>query len=69
MGPLNSQRRRAVQMIFDFLSQENGASAAEYALILALVAIVIIGGLTYLGHAINDVLSHDASAIGSTTSS
>ena len=40
-----------------YLSDESGASAAEYALILALVAIVIIGGLTILGTTINTVLS------------
>jgi len=40
-----------------YLGDESGASAAEYALILALVAIVIIGGLTILGTTINVVLS------------
>ncbi len=43
--------------IMHYLSDETGASAAEYALILALVAIVIIGGLTVLGTTINVVLS------------
>lgn len=47
----------------DFLADENGASAAEYGLILALVAIVIIGGLTALGTAINTVLGHDGGVI------
>lgn len=49
--------------LVEFLSDESGASAAEYALILALVAIVIIGGLTILGSQINLVLSHDAGTI------
>jgi len=43
--------------ITQYLSDETGASAAEYALILALVAIVIIGGLTILGTTINTVLN------------
>ena len=43
--------------IMHYLSDETGASAAEYALILALVAIVIIGGLTILGTTINTVLN------------
>jgi pilus assembly protein Flp/PilA len=43
--------------LMQYLSDETGASAAEYALILALVAIVIIGGLTILGTTINTVLS------------
>lgn len=46
-----------------FLADESGASAAEYALILALVAIVIIGGATALGTAINTVLGHDGGVI------
>jgi pilus assembly protein Flp/PilA len=47
----------------EFLGDESGASAAEYALILALVAIAIIGGLTVLGTTINAVLSKDASSM------
>ena len=46
-----------------YLSDESGASAAEYALILALVAIVIIGGLTILGTTINTVLATSANAM------
>lgn len=49
--------------LVDFLSDESGASAAEYALILALVAIAIIGGLTVLGTTINAVLSKDAQSM------
>ncbi|HEV7157545.1 MAG TPA: Flp family type IVb pilin [Caulobacteraceae bacterium] len=51
----------------EFLADENGASAAEYALILALVAIVIIGGATALGNSINTVLGHDAGVIQNQT--
>ncbi len=46
-----------MEKLTQYLSDESGASAAEYALILALVAIVIIGGLTVLGTTINVVLS------------
>jgi len=49
-----------VHRLSTFLADESGASAAEYALILALVAIVIIGGLTILGTTINSVLSKGA---------
>jgi pilus assembly protein Flp/PilA len=49
--------------LIQYLGDESGASAAEYALILALVAIVIIGGLTILGTTINVVLSTGAAAI------
>ena len=54
--------------IMNYLSDESGASAAEYALILALVAIVIIGGLTYLGLTINNVMSTASSHLASTSS-
>jgi pilus assembly protein Flp/PilA len=40
-----------------YLVDESGASAAEYALILALVAAVIIGALAALGGAINNALA------------
>ena len=49
--------------LLTYLGDENGASAAEYALILALVAIVIIGGLTILGTTINTVLATDSQAM------
>jgi pilus assembly protein Flp/PilA len=52
-----------VHRLSTYLADESGASAAEYALILALVAIVIIGGATILGTTINTVLSTDAHAM------
>ncbi|MGH7022120.1 MAG: Flp family type IVb pilin [Caulobacteraceae bacterium] len=39
----------------DFFAEETGASAAEYALILAMVAMAIIGGAAALGTAIVNV--------------
>ncbi len=41
----------------NFLNDESGAAAAEYALILALIAVVIIGTLTTLGTNISTVFS------------
>ena len=49
--------------ILNYFTDESGASAAEYALILALVAIAIIGGLTLLGTTINSVLSSGAASM------
>ncbi|MGH7023119.1 MAG: Flp family type IVb pilin [Caulobacteraceae bacterium] len=46
-----------------YLGDETGASAAEYALILAFVAIVIVTGLGFLGVQINNSLSTMASDI------
>jgi pilus assembly protein Flp/PilA len=48
-----------------YLVDESGASAAEYALILALVAAVIIGALAALGGAINNALGLVTSNINS----
>jgi pilus assembly protein Flp/PilA len=52
-----------MEKILHYLGDESGASAAEYALILALVAIAIIGGLTVLGTTINAVLSSGGHAM------
>jgi pilus assembly protein Flp/PilA len=45
------------------MGDESGASAAEYALILALVAVIIIAGLSVLGSNINNVLTSVAGNI------
>jgi pilus assembly protein Flp/PilA len=57
------ERLSKMTKILQYLGDESGASAAEYALILALVAIAIIGGLTLLGTTINAVLSSGATAM------
>lgn len=49
--------------IYDFVADESGASAAEYALILAFVAAVIIAGLTLLGNHINGAITYIAGDI------
>jgi pilus assembly protein Flp/PilA len=48
-------------------SREDGAAATEYGLLLALVAIVIIGALIALGLALNDVFTSAGDTVGSTT--
>ncbi len=42
---------------------ENGVTAIEYALIAALIAVVIITGLTLLGGNLNTVFSRVATAV------
>jgi pilus assembly protein Flp/PilA len=44
-------------------SDEDGQSLAEYALILALIAVVAIAALVFLGTQINAILSQIGSAI------
>jgi pilus assembly protein Flp/PilA len=51
-----------------FAKNESGATAIEYGLIVALIAVVIIGAVTTLGTNLNTSLSKAGSAIGSTTS-
>jgi len=49
--------------VIEFLNDESGASAAEYALILALIAAVIAGALTTLGKNITNTLNTVANNI------
>ena len=42
---------------------EDGQGLAEYALILALIAVFVIGAVTLLGGSINDILNNVASSI------
>ncbi|HXV01874.1 MAG TPA: Flp family type IVb pilin [Caulobacteraceae bacterium] len=49
--------------LLNYMGDESGASAAEYALILALVAVIIIAGLSVLGSNINNVLTSVAGNI------
>ena len=44
-------------MIRSFLSREDGQGLVEYALILVLIAIVVIGVLTLLGNKVSTVFS------------
>jgi pilus assembly protein Flp/PilA len=50
-------------MLRSFFSREEGQGLVEYALILALIAIVVIGVLTLLGKGVNNKLSTVGSAL------
>jgi pilus assembly protein Flp/PilA len=54
-----------MKALIRYMSDESGASAAEYALILALIAAAIIGALTTLGGNIANVTNNIAGTIGS----
>ncbi len=56
--------RKMVKMLRDFLSDESGASAIEYALIASLISIVIIGGATILGTTLEATFSSVAAFLG-----
>ena len=49
--------------LIHFVNDESGAAAAEYALILALIAVVIIAALSTLGTNISAVFSNVAAKL------
>ena len=51
------------KFIARFLQDRSGATAIEYGLIVALIAVVIIGAVTTLGANLNTTLSTAGSAI------
>ena len=50
-----------------FIKNESGATAIEYGLIAALIAVVIIGTLSTIGTNLNTKLNAVATNLGSTT--
>ena len=53
------------QFIKKFVRDEEGASLVEYALMVALIAIVCIAGVTTLGTSVNTKLGTAASSVSS----
>ena len=51
--------------IKNFIREEEGASAVEYGLLVALIAVVIIGAVTTLGTNLSAKFSSVATSIGS----
>lgn len=49
--------------LLDFLRNENGATAIEYALIAAGVSVAIIGGVTSLGTKVNSTWEYVSNAM------
>jgi pilus assembly protein Flp/PilA len=54
---------KALAAFQKFIRSEEGASLAEYGLLLALIALVCIGGMTLLGSQINSMFSSLSTAI------
>jgi pilus assembly protein Flp/PilA len=58
------RRQPMIRMILERMSQnEEGQGLAEYALILALIAIVAVLSLLFLGNQISDILNNVGSSI------
>ncbi|MDI3193775.1 Flp family type IVb pilin [Pseudarthrobacter sp. AL07] len=53
-----------VSGVKDRLSSEKGATATEYSLLVAFIALLIIAGVTLFGNALNDWFSTLASRVG-----
>ena len=51
-------------MLRSFFAKEEGQGLVEYALILVLIAIVVIGILTLLGNRVSTVFSQIGSGLG-----
>jgi pilus assembly protein Flp/PilA len=52
------------KFITRFANDESGATAIEYGLIAALIAVVIIGGLTAIGNNLNLTLGKVSAKLG-----
>jgi pilus assembly protein Flp/PilA len=56
------------QALIDFLQREDGPTAVEYAVMLALIIVVCIAAITSLGTNANATFTTVGNAIGSTSS-
>jgi pilus assembly protein Flp/PilA len=61
--------RKFVQKVAEFLQREDGPTAVEYAVMLALIIVVCITAITALGTNANKTFTNVSGAIGSTTGS
>jgi pilus assembly protein Flp/PilA len=61
--------RKFVQKVAEFLRREDGPTAVEYAVMLALIIVVCITAITALGTNANKTFTNVGTAIGSTTGS
>jgi pilus assembly protein Flp/PilA len=53
-----------MERIKNFFKDESGATAVEYGLMVALIAVVIIAAVTNLGTAVNSKFNEAAATIG-----
>lgn len=57
------------EMMTSLLADESGQGMAEYGLILALVAVVVVGALTLLGQGLDGIFDKVTEDVNSTTGS
>ncbi|ACV68460.1 Flp family type IVb pilin [Desulfohalobium retbaense] len=51
--------------LMNFFRAEEGATAVEYGLMVALIAIVIIAAVTFLGNSLNNIFNEVANKVDS----
>jgi pilus assembly protein Flp/PilA len=60
--------RKFAQTLVNFLKNEDGPTAVEYAVMLALIIVVCITAITALGSNTNNTFSYVATQVGKTAS-
>jgi pilus assembly protein Flp/PilA len=60
--------RKFIERVQNFLQREDGPTAVEYAVMLALIIVVCITAITALGTNANATFTNVSNAIGSTSS-
>jgi pilus assembly protein Flp/PilA len=60
--------RRLSEVFVSFLKEEEGPTAVEYAVMLALIIVICLTAISFLGQVTNKTFSNVASAIHSTSS-
>jgi pilus assembly protein Flp/PilA len=57
-----------MDIIKRFVAEEEGADAVEYALVIALIALAIVAGATFMGNSISNKLSGIGNKVNACTS-
>jgi pilus assembly protein Flp/PilA len=57
--------RKFAQRVIDFVKREDGPTAVEYAVMLALIIVVCISAITTLGQNANQTFTTVGNAVGS----
>jgi pilus assembly protein Flp/PilA len=63
-GPLTERRTVVKNLVGKLRRRDEGASAVEYGLLVALIAVVIAAGVTMLGQVLNSNIQSACSQIG-----
>jgi pilus assembly protein Flp/PilA len=59
---------RVTHFVVDFLRRDDGPTAVEYAVMLALIIVVCLGAITILGQNANSTFTSVGNSIGSASS-